>query len=320
MPKARKHRVSLDETPFYHITSRCVRRAYLCGTDHQTQKSYEHRRQWIEERLLLLPSIFAIDVCSYAVMSNHYHIVIKLSPDQAEEWTTKDVLTRWHCLHKGTLLTQQFLDDKPLDTAQMQAVEDMANLWKKRLCDLSWFMKCINEPIARLANKEDHCTGHFWESRFHSDALLTEEALLSAMAYVDLNPIRAKMAETPETSNYTSIKSRITQAFSPKTVLDNHQDNINPIHFQALPFKDLAQFDGNITASDQFGIPFSTQDYILLVEATGRIKREDKRGYIPHDLPPIIQRLGFDLEEWINNTERLEAKIRYKYRRRKQPA
>ena len=253
-------------------------------------------------------------------MSNHYHIVIKLSPDQAEAWSTKDVLTRWHCLYKGTLLTQQFLNNKTLDIAQIQAVEDIAKIWKKRLCDLSWFMKCINEPIARLANKEDNCTGHFWEARFHSDPLLTEESLLTAMAYVDLNPIRAKMAETPETSDFTSIKARITQDFDPKEALANQQDNINSALLQELPFKALAQFDGNITASDQFGIPFSTEDYILLVDATGRIRRENKRGDIPNDLPPIIQRLGYDLEEWIDNTERFETKIRYKHRRRKQPA
>ena len=317
MPKARKHRVSLEQTPYYHIVSRCVRRAYLCGSDQSNGKTYEHRRLWIEERLRLLSSIFAIDLCSYAIMSNHYHIVLKLCPEQSDSWSTKDILNRWHCLHKGTLLTQQFLDEKPLDSAQAEAVEETAMIWKKRLCDLGWFMKCINEPIARLANKEDRCTGHFWEARFHSDPLMTEEALLTAMTYVDLNPIRAKMADTPEESEHTSIKARIIQDFDVETTLKNHHDTLHPAPFRYLPLKDLATLDGAITAKDQYGIPFSTQDYILLVEATGRVHREDKRGYIHKDLPPIIQRLGFNLEEWVDNTSRFEDKLRFKQRWRK---
>ena len=320
MPKARKHRVSLEQTPYYHIVSRCVRRAYLCGSDHGTGKSYEHRRLWIEERLRLLSSIFAIDICSYAIMSNHYHIVLKLCPEQSGSWSTKDILTRWHCLHKGTLLTQKFLDGKPLDNAQSQAVEETASIWKKRLCDLSWFMKCVNEPIARLANKEDRCTGHFWESRFHSDPLMTEEALLTAMAYVDLNPIRAKMAKTPEESEHTSIKERITQDFDLGAAIKSHHESINSKLFQCLSFKELAKFDGAINIKEQCGIPFSTQDYILLVEATGRIQREDKCGFIPKDLPPIIQRLGFELDEWLDNSARFEEKLRYKQRWRRKSA
>ena len=320
MPKARKHRVSLEQTPYYHIVSRCVRRAYLCGSNNDTGKNYEHRRLWIEGRLRLLSSIFAVDICSYAIMSNHYHVVLKLCPEESHSWSTKDIITRWHCLHKGTLLTQQFLEGKPLDNAQSQAVEETASIWKKRLCDLSWFMKCINEPIARLANKEDRCTGHFWESRFHSDPLMTEEALLTAMVYVDLNPIRAKMAKTPEESEHTSIKERITQEFDLGAAIKSHHESINSKLLQCLSFKELAKFDGAINIKEQCGIPFSTQDYILLVEATGRIQREDKRGFIPKDLPPIIQRLGFELDEWLDNSARFEEKLRYKQRWRKKSA
>jgi hypothetical protein len=88
-------------------------------------------------------------------------------------------------------------------------VESSAEIYKKRLTDISWFMRSLNEPIARQANKEDKCTGHFWEGRFKSQALLDEGALLSCMAYVDLNPVRSRVADTPAQSDFTSIQLRI---------------------------------------------------------------------------------------------------------------
>ena len=110
MPIPRKSQVSLVDTPYYHCVSRCVRRAFLCGEDKLTGKSYEHRRKWVEEYLLKLASVFSINVCAYAVMSNHTHIVLHINQQQAEDWSMDEVLTRWLSLHKGTLLTQMYHD------------------------------------------------------------------------------------------------------------------------------------------------------------------------------------------------------------------
>ena len=107
MPTSRQQQVSLTDTPYYHCISRCVRRAFLCGEDALTGQSYEHRRGWVEARLILLSSVFSITICSYAVMSNHTHIVLHVDEEQARNWSIHDVLSRWHCLHKGTLFTQQ---------------------------------------------------------------------------------------------------------------------------------------------------------------------------------------------------------------------
>jgi hypothetical protein len=78
--------------------------------------------------------------------------------------------------------------------------------------DISWFMRLLNQSIATQANQEDNCTGHFWEGRFKSQALLDEAALVACMAYVDLNPVRANIAKTPESSGYTSVKQRVIAA------------------------------------------------------------------------------------------------------------
>ncbi|MGH1461116.1 MAG: transposase [Neptuniibacter sp.] len=316
MTRPRKELVSVEDTPYYHVVSRCVRRSFLCGLDHSTGKDYEHRRQWIEERIRILSSLFSIDICAYAVMSNHLHIVLKLCPNQAKNWSNSEVVERWLCLFKGPLLIQQWHAGEPLCKAQLDAVSDIIEVYRKRLSSLSWFMKCLNEPIARQANQEDKYTGHFWESRYKSQALLTEEALLSCMAYVDLNPVRAGMATTPEESNHTSIKERLKPQFDLTAAIESQKALFALQQFKA-PVKPLAQFEGNIRNEEQQGILFSLEDYLTLVDMTGRILRDDKRGAISAHLPPILERLEINPEEWLNNASQFEMLYHKKFARKR---
>jgi REP element-mobilizing transposase RayT len=188
-----------------------VRRAYLCGEDFATGQNFEHRRGWIETRIRELASIFAIDVAAYSVMSNHYHIVLRVDEERTADWTEEEVLRRWTQLFTGPLLVQRYLtvarDD--MSDSERSRVGEWVETYRERLHDLSWFMRVLNETVARMANAEDECTGRFWEGRFKSQALLDEQAVLMAMSYVDLNPIRAGMAETPEQSAHTSVKQRV---------------------------------------------------------------------------------------------------------------
>jgi len=192
MLKPRKSLISLQVTSYYHCVSRCVRRAFLCGSDKLTGQSYEHRRGWIEDKILSLAAIFAIDVCAYAVMSNHTHLVLHVNTEKANNWSIREVLERWHLLHKGTQFTEKYLENKAMAEFELVSVYESCEKYRERLCDISWFMRELNEPIARMANNEDKCTGRFWEGRFKSQALLDETALASCMAYVDLNPVRAR--------------------------------------------------------------------------------------------------------------------------------
>ena len=354
MTRPRKELISVQDTPYYHVVSRCVRRAYLCGEDHVSGKNYEHRRQWIEDRIRILSSIFSLDICAYAVMSNHLHIAIKLCPEETEKLSNTEVLTRWTALFKGPSLVQKWQSGEQLHPAELQAVNDCILVYRKRLSSLSWFMKCLNEPIARQANQEDGCTGHFCtgfcscipqghvetcihhmtsmeggnairlsgttfalvnKSRFKSQSLLTEEALLSCMAYVDLNPVRAKMAETPEQSAHTSIKERIKPSINLADAV-REQINLQALNHFDLPLKPLASFEGNVIEREQSGILFSLKDYLELVDYTGRIIRSNKRGAISNQLPPILQRLNIDAETWIENSSGFEKNYHTKFRRR----
>ena len=211
MPQARQNQISLDATNSYHCISRCVRRQYLCGQDPLTGKDFSHRRDWIRARIFELTEVFSIRILSYAVMSNHLHVVLCVDQEQALTWDDPEVARRWLALFGGTPLVRSYLAGEKLADAQLSAVSSLIRKYRKRLFSISWFMRCLNEPIARWANAEDNVTGRFWEGRFKSQALLDEASVIAAMAYVDLNPIRAAMAHTPEESDYTSIQQRILE-------------------------------------------------------------------------------------------------------------
>jgi REP element-mobilizing transposase RayT len=305
MTRPRNVLISLTDTPYYHITSRCVRRAFLCGVDHYSGQNYEHRRQWVVDRIRLLSSLFAIDVCAYAVLSNHYHLVLKLCPEQLEALSDDQIMDRWCALFKGPLLIQRYRSGESLASPERSTVSDIVNVWRTKLASISWFMRCLNQPIARQANLEDKCTGKFWESRFTSQALKSEEALLSCMAYVDLNPVRAGMAASPETSDYTSIKERIHPVFKIAQAIGDQQESGDLLDFRA-PLKPLLRFEGRAVDEPQSGILFEYQDYLELVDWSGRIVRGDKRGFIDNDLPPILARLHISQERWRINVTQFE--------------
>ena len=175
----------------------------------------------------------------------------------------------------------------PLTKTENQLLSKDIAIWRKRLTDISWFMRIVNESIARQANSEDQCTGRFWEGRFKSQALLDDKALLSCMAYVDLNPVRAGIAKTPETSDFTCVQQRIQSLKSTPSMIED--------------------FVGN--QSEHIGLPYQLDEYLNLVDWTGRILLPQKRGSINPDLPPILERLGFDNHQWRTLTTAFEMQF-----------
>ena len=288
MPTARRYQVHLDVSRHYHCISRCVRRAFLCGYDTEAQKSFDHRKQWLIDQMHWLAEVFAIQISAYAVMSNHYHIIFYVNKELALAWSDQEVVERWASLFpmsQAKVWRDLGIDFENLSDDQALHIQR----WREQLYDISWFMRKLNEYIARRANKEDDCTGRFWEGRFKSQALLDESALLACMAYVDLNPIRAGISNTPEESEFTSIQERIHSYQAGQT-----------LRASLCVFEDEIASDVNDEFPVQVVLPCTREDYFELVDTTGRLVRQGKTGSIPESLSPILQRLNIKPDSWVD--------------------
>lgn len=299
MTRARSSLVSVADTPYYHCIGRCVRRAFLCGEDALTGQSFAHRRQWLLDRLQLLTEVFALDLCAYALMSNHYHLVVRLAPERVDPWPDREVIDRWTRLFTGPELVHRYRAGETLSTAEQETVATLLALWRTRLGDLSWFMRCLNEAIARQANAEDGCTGRFWEGRFKTQALLDDTALLTAMAYVDLNPVRAGIADSLETSDFTAVQARLFDL-----ARGCQADETSPPRGPAL-----MPFLGTERDATPDHLPFHLQDYLELLDTTGRAVRADPRGAIDPGTPTLLDTLGIDPQEWLPTVTQLQTRF-----------
>ena len=278
MTTARRQHICLTETCYYHCMSRCVRRAFLCGVDALSGKNYQHRREWLERQLLAQSRAFCIDVAGYAIMSNHYHVIVKVNLELAASLSAEAVLTRYQQLYRLHPLMVRFKAGDALTDAEKRIVDKEIARMRETLINISRFMAYLNEHIARKANVEDDCKGRFWEGRFPSQALLDETALLQCLVYVELNPVRAGLSHDPLKSEYTSIKRRLAGNNS-----------------GLLPFK--PDKPGALTDHDRC-LPFHFEDYLQLLVWSARITREDKQGTIPEGAPPLIDRLGITPDRW----------------------
>jgi REP element-mobilizing transposase RayT len=310
--QARGEVLNPREIQVVHAVQRCVRQAYLCGNDALTGKSFEHRREWIRQRLEFLASVFGIDCLTFAIMSNHLHLVLRSRPDVVATWSDSEVARRWLRLFPR----RRDKDGLPCEPSAEEVNSIVRHKpvlaqRRERLSDISWWMRCTAEVIARRANREDECRGRFWEGRFKAQVLLDEASLLACAAYVDLNPIRAAMAKTLETSLFTGAKERIDDLTERSDQArggthtwersDRRQRSgwLSPIEIKEG--SDPLGADACVTgrrASQKGFLSMSMTTYLELLDWTGRQLRSDKRGRIPEPLSPILERIGLGSDAW----------------------
>ena len=299
MTIARAHLVDPSVTRWYHCVTRCVRRAFLLG------EGADDRKQWIENRLEELAQVFAVSVAGFAVLDNHLHVLARLDPDVAAGWSDEEVVRRWGRLFPPRNAARQAL---PVSDAWVQAQLQNA-AWvataRQRLQSLSWLMKCLKEPLARMANRQENARGAFFEGRFKSIAILDDEALLATCAYIDLNPVAAGLAAAPEGAEHTSIKQRVEHVTEQDRVADvqaaergsvagvARSSGLEESHW-LCPIEDRRGVD---SSREGMIAGFTLGNYLLLVDYTGRLFREGKAS-LSRELDGVFARLGSDAERW----------------------
>ena len=297
------------------------------GTDEDTGKNFDHRKAWVEEELALVCSTFAIDCCAYAVMSNHLHTVLHVVVERATAWSDDEVSKRAETLWPMTV--SQLKQTGQWESRQAE--------YRQRLTSLSWFMRLLNERIARRANREDGVKGRFWEGRFKSRPLLDEGALLTCMAYVDLNPLRAGLADSLSGSEFTSIATRLAevrQELAEKAVLDaatkkkrDEKEAATALRASQgdrskvsakVPLMGFASVKAPTTEESLYSkkeggvsklesgnldattLPMVFEDYVELVRFTGQAIRADKTaGSLPPHLGLLLTGAGLDGRQWL---------------------
>ncbi len=308
MTMARAHLVDPAVTRWYHCITRFVRRAFLLG------EGTHDRKAWIENRLQELAQVFSIAVAGFSVLDNHLHLLVRLDSDIAKGWSDDEVVRRWGRLFpprdrelKPIEVSDEWVQAKRNDTAWVARARD-------RLASLSWFMKCLKEPLSRLANKQDRTKGAFFESRFKSVAILDEESLLATCVYIDLNPVAAGIAAVPEASEHTSIKERVEHVEA-----QGRSDDLKAARSGSVagsesaagleealwlcPIEDRRGLDSTREGMLQV---MSLGSYLLVVDFTGRLFREGK-SRVSHEVAEILERLGTSVETWQSRLEKLRV-------------
>ena len=299
-----------------HAMARTVRRCFLMGEDAYSGKNFDHRKRWFEEKLKQLAANFGIDLLAFSCLSNHFHLVLRSRPDVVQTWDDTEVASRWWTLCPQRKI-QREVDGRKVWVPAVPNEFDLNSIRndpvkladiRSRLSDISWWMRLLCQYIALRANGEEgEGLGKFWQNRFKAVRILDEETLLACAAYVDLNPIRAALAETLESSDYTSIQRRIASlqadmASPEPTALGNFHradDFLSPIAIDERNDPSGPQpSKSNKRCSDKGFLALAEADYLTILDWLARNPVVGKRGSTPELATKIFERLGIDAQAW----------------------
>lgn len=314
----RSEQLNPEAVETVHVYNRVVRRCFLMGVDEATGKNYDHRKDWMETLIVWQAKHFAIDLLGFSILSNHFHQILRSRPDAAATWDAAEVARRWLMLcpkRKGR--DGEALEPKQNEINSICNDQPKLKQIRRRLSDMSWWMRLLCQRIAQRANREEELSGKFWESRFQSVKILDETGLLACAAYVDLNPIRAALVELLEESDYTSAQRRISgllleqqqaatsadEAARP-TAAERPDRFLAPISIDEL--RDEIGVHLNTSGdrcSDKGFLNMSAEDYIELLDWTARRIAPGKRGATRAAAPAILERLGLQPVAWCELVE-----------------
>ena len=289
-----------NEVAVLHVMARVCRRCFLFGDDPVTGKNFDHRKLWIEHQIKVQAAQFGIDILAFSLMENHFHQVLRSRPDVVQTWDDSEVARRWLMIcpkrkdDKGNALVPT---EAELDKIRNSPVE-IAKL-RTRLSDISWWMRILCQKIGTRANREDQEVGKFFQGRFKAVRLLDEEAILACSVYVDLNPIRASIAESIENSRYTSGKLRFEAAKATSKANRNVDSFMAPVQIaKSEDCNSDKTSESRKRCSNKGFLPISSLDYLQLLDLTARLHLSDKSGFSPSGLEPLVNRLGIEMVEW----------------------
>ena len=295
-----------------HAVSRTTRACRLLGKDPCSGKNYNHRKAWVEGLIERFAAYFAIDVLAYSILSNHHHQMLRSRPDVVQGWDETEVARRWLMIcpiRKDSEGNPCPPSDSELDT--IRNCPEIVSEIRRRLSDISWWMRLLNQRVAQKANREDDKKGRFFEDRFKGIPVIDEQSVLACAVYVDLNWIRACMAETVELSNYTSAQRRVQSLNAEKKARKQRGRSNQPRQKRAdffLAPVDLAEatkapgpqasVEGNRCSEKGF-LSMNSADYLELLDWSARHVAHGKKGKTPCNLPPILNRLGLPTTVWL---------------------
>ena len=309
MGYARCKTIIEGERGVYHCIARCVRRAFLCGLDAYSGRSYEHRRKWVQDRLRKMSQLFAIDVLAYSVMTNHWHVVLRNRPDQLAELSDEDVVRRWEQISAKKRAGTKQDKRRAIECEVMSILSDTNRVkeLRNRLGSISWLMKSMNEYISRRSNREDDVSGHFWEGRFRCQRLMDSASILACMVYVDLNPVRAKIAESLQDSEFTSAYDRVNSYVATRCTSKLPESmQASTVEEIKVEIKDVSvtSWLADLDDADTPVFGLSERTYLKLLDITGRCIHAGKEGVLSRDALPILESLELDADEWVKNIMR----------------